>query len=125
MHWFYIFIGAGLGGLARFASLEFVLGVAGWRALPFGTVFVNVFGSALMGLAFAALGGGERNSAAFAFIGTGFLGGFTTFSAFSLDAMRLIERGQLSHALGYIGGSVVLSIASLFLGLAVYRTLFD
>lgn len=121
MSWLYVFLGAGLGGVARYAISELTRRAAGPDSLPLATLSVNVIGSLLMGVAFSALVGAERSPALFAFIGAGFLGGFTTFSAFSLDVIRVLERGELSLALGYLIGSVALSIGALALGLFAHR----
>lgn len=90
---------------------------------PLGTLTVNVLGGLLMGLlagflAFRYSGGGQGIRL---FLGTGILGGFTTFSAFSLDAVLLWERGQPAAALAYVLGSVVLSIAALLAGLSLAK----
>ncbi len=81
---------------------------------------VNILGSFLMGVLVVLLArkGGQ---AAAPFLMTGVLGGFTTFSAFSLDAITLYERGQFAAAGGYVFGSVVLSLAGLFVGLLFAR----
>ena len=103
-------------GCARWCGLEF----------PWGTLTVNVMGSFVMGLiaGWLALRAGDGWSQhARLFLATGILGGFTTFSAYSLDAVLLWERGQISAAALYVAGSVVLSIAALAAGLALIRTL--
>jgi CrcB protein len=113
-------------GGALGATLRALAGAAAARLLglgfPWGTLFVNVVGSALMGLAFALLverGGPGRLAP---FLTTGLLGGFTTFSAFSLDAVALFERGEAGRAALYVGASVALSIAALTAGLALGRS---
>ncbi|MCK8464399.1 fluoride efflux transporter CrcB [Aliiroseovarius sp. S1339] len=112
-----------LGG-AIGASARYLTGNAVTRALghgfPAGTMVVNVIGSFLMGVLVVALArkGGQ---AAAPFLMTGLLGGFTTFSAFSLDAITLYERGQIAAAGSYVVGSVVLSLAGLFAGLFAAR----
>jgi fluoride exporter len=113
-------LGAGCRHLVNGAALR-LLG----PAFPFGTLFINVAGSLLMGLLAGWLaarfsGGGQ---ALRLFLATGILGGFTTFSAFSLDAVLLWERGDVAGALTYVLGSVVLSIATLVAGLLVMRAL--
>ena len=88
---------------------------------PVGTLAVNLLGGLLMGLlagVLARTGGGEAWRL---FLGVGVLGGFTTFSAFSLDAVTLAERGQLLLAGGYVALSVAGSIAALVAGLALAR----
>jgi len=111
-------IGSALRHLVGFASLR-VLG----PNFPWGTVAVNISGSFMMGLlaGLFALRGGTQEWRLFLL--TGALGGFTTFSAFSLDAVTLWERGAASEAFAYVGGSVVVSIAALFAGLWLARAL--
>ena len=117
----FVFIGAGIGGVLRHVFNGWVTGLAG-GGFPYGILAINVLGSTAMGLVagwFAFRGqdlGGLR-----LFLATGILGGFTTFSAFSLDAALLIERGDVMVAASYIVGSVVLSIMGLFLGLWLMR----
>ncbi|MCH9765016.1 MAG: fluoride efflux transporter CrcB [Alphaproteobacteria bacterium] len=112
---------AAVGG-ALGAGARHLVNVAFGRLLgsgfPWHTVFVNVVGSLAMGILIAALAvrfSGPLETRTF--LATGVLGGFTTFSAFSLDFANLVERGAWSQAIGYAGGSVVLSIAALFVGL--------
>ena len=111
-------------GGALGASARYLTGVGAVRLLglcfPWGTLTVNVVGSFLMGVLIVALA--ERGGMRFApFLTVGILGGFTTFSAFSLDAVTLFERGQVSAAAGYVAASVILSITALFLGLWIAR----
>ncbi len=91
----------------------------GW---PWGTLTVNLLGGLLMGLlvgvlARAAAGGDNWRL----LLGTGVLGGFTTFSAFALDTVGMVQRGDLASALGYVLLSVAGAIVALFLGLAIAR----
>ncbi|MBT8408353.1 MAG: fluoride efflux transporter CrcB [Alphaproteobacteria bacterium] len=115
-----------LGG-AIGASARYLAGVAAIRLLgpgfPWATVTVNIAGSFLMG-AFVVLAAHRGLTHMSPLIMTGLLGGFTTFSAFSLDAVTLYERGAMAQAAGYVAGSVILSIAGLFAGMAVARALF-
>jgi CrcB protein len=111
-------IGAAGRHLVNLAALR-LLG----PAFPAGTLVVNVVGGLLMGLlagwfALKYEGGGQ---ALRLFLATGILGGFTTFSAFSLDAVLLWERGDMLASVVYVLGSVVLSIAALLLGLSIMR----
>jgi CrcB protein len=94
-------------------------------AFPWGTFAVNVAGSLAMGLLIGLLArnGSESGAALRLFLATGVLGGFTTFSAFSLDAVTLWERGAAGQAAAYAVGSVVLSILALAAGLAAVRGL--
>ncbi len=112
-----------LGG-AIGAALRFLVGVSAVRLLgsgfPMGVLTVNVVGSFLMGLCVVYLG--QRGGAAWQpFLMTGVLGGFTTFSAFSLEAYTLFERGAVGQAAAYVGLSVGLSIAGLICGIAIAR----
>lgn len=111
-----IFVGAGLGGLARY-------GVSGWvqatggAGFPWGTLLVNVTGSLLLGFVYAFLEGTAAAPEWRAFLGIGFLGGYTTFSTFSYETLRLVQDGQWERALLYAAGSVLLSLAGAVLGL--------
>ena len=87
---------------------------------PWGTTVVNVVGSFLIGLAFVILAG---RGAGYLMVATGVLGGFTTFSAFSLDTFRLIEAGQTGVAFAYVAASLILSLCACGAGLAVARGL--
>ncbi|MEC7298000.1 MAG: fluoride efflux transporter CrcB [Pseudomonadota bacterium] len=114
-----------LGG-AIGASARYLTGVAALRLMgpgfPWGTLVVNVIGSFLMGAIVILLA--ELSANRFApLLMTGLLGGFTTFSAFSLDAVTLWERGETMQAAAYVAASVVLSLAALMAGLFVARTL--
>ncbi|MFM2389119.1 MAG: fluoride efflux transporter CrcB [Pseudomonadota bacterium] len=113
-----------LGG-AIGASLRYLMVFATARAFsgsfPIGTLAVNVAGSFAMGLLFVILT--ARGSHLHPFLLTGILGGFTTFSAFSLDAVTLWESGQPTQAAVYVSASVILSLAALIAGAAIARTL--
>jgi CrcB protein len=104
------------------ASLRHLSGMAAVRlfgsGFPWGTLFVNVFGSFLMGLfiAWMVKKTGVSNDVRL-FMATGILGGFTTFSAFSLDVANMVERGAMSSAFVYIAASVIISLAAVFIGL--------
>lgn len=114
-----------LGG-ALGASARYVTGIAAVRLLgkgfPWGTLTVNILGSFLMGVLVVALLHLSANRFA-PLLMTGLLGGFTTFSAFSLDAVTLYERGQFGAAAGYVAASVLLSIAALVAGLGLARSI--
>jgi CrcB protein len=122
MGYLIVFLGAGIGGAlrhgvnlaaARLFGLEF----------PFGTLIVNVVGSLAMGLLagyFAYRTGLPQHYRLF--LTTGILGGFTTFSAFSLDAALLVERHAYGLAAAYVAVSVAISLAALFAGLAVFQS---
>lgn len=120
MTYLIVFLGAGLGGALRH-GVNVGTARLGY-GFPFGTLLVNVAGSFLMGLlaGYFLLRTGVQQDMRL-FLTTGVLGGFTTFSAFSLDAALLIERHAYGAAAGYAAGSVIASIAALFVGLAVFR----
>ncbi len=116
-----VFLGAGIGGAFRHgvnvgSARLFGLG------FPMGTLIVNIVGSFLMGLCagyFAFRPGLDQHLRLF--LTTGILGGFTTFSAFSLDTIVLVERHAYGLAAGYALGSVIASVSALFVGLALFR----
>ena len=113
-------IGAALRYLAGRIALRF--GAADFASV---TLCVNVLGSFLMGVAAVWLvRRGVGNAQVSLFITTGILGGFTTFSTFSLDLMRLLESGRIGLAAGYAFGSVILGLAAIFAGAALARGLF-
>ena len=117
-----VFIGAGIGGALRHGVNVGAAKLFGF-GFPFGTFILNVLGSFVMGLFagyFAYRAGIPQHMRLF--LTTGILGGFTTFSTFSLDAALLIERHQFGSAAAYVVGSVAAGLAALFFGLAVFRT---
>jgi CrcB protein len=123
MNYVLVFVGGGLG-----ATLRHLVNVTCARcigtAFPYGTFIINITGSTVMGLIAGYLAfKGEASQPWRLFVMTGILGGYTTFSAFSLDTAILYERGEIGLAALYVVGSVVLSIAGLFAGLALVRHL--
>ena len=123
MSYLLVFVGGGLGATLRHLVNVFCTRCIG-TGFPWGTFIINISGSTVMGLieGYLALKG-ETSQPWRLFLMTGILGGYTTFSAFSLDTAVLYERGELGLAAVYIVGSVVLSIAGLFAGLALVRHL--
>lgn len=120
-----VFVGAGLGGSLRH-FLNINLGRAFGTDFPWSTCFINVSGSLVMGLltgwlAFRAGGGLTQHTRLF--FATGVLGGYTTFSTFSLETILLFESGRTAAALAYVVGSVVLGALALWAGLALVRGL--
>jgi fluoride exporter len=112
-----------MAGGAIGAGLRYGVGLAlpakgGW---PWGTFAVNIAGGLVMGLLAASLMKGSAGETARLFLGVGILGGFTTFSAFSLEGFRMIQQGQWGMAAGYAAASVVGSIAALAAGYGIAR----
>ncbi len=121
MNYLLVFFGGGLG-----ASLRHAVNMLSTRALgtafPYHTFIINITGSTVMGLIAGYLAfRGEATQHWRLFLMTGVLGGYTTFSAFSLDTALLYERGEVGLAALYVAGSVGLSILGLFAGLALVR----
>lgn len=117
-------LGGAVGAVARYVTVIWITRALG-PGFPWGTLAVNVLGSFAMGIAVVVLierlpSGSERLAP---LLMAGLLGGFTTFSAFSLDAIQLVERERWMAALGYVSGSVIVSIAALAAGIAVARGL--
>jgi len=107
-----VFVGGGVGAVLRYAA---TLAIGG----PAATLAVNLAGSFAIGLCMPLLPG---DGPARLLVMTGLLGGFTTFSAFSLDTMLLAQRGEMGAALTYAGASVILSLAAAAAGLSLGRT---
>jgi|SoiMethySBSTD1v2_1073268.scaffolds.fasta_scaffold168725_4 fluoride exporter len=118
-----VFCGAGLGGMLRHAVNG--LGMRLGTTFPWSTLFVNVTGCLIMGVLagwFTFRGEGSRQALRL-FLTTGVLGGYTTFSAFSLDTALLWQRGQYGLATLYVGASVLAALAGIFVGLSLMRRL--
>ncbi len=121
----YVAAGGGAGAVLRYQVGRLVTHLTGPAAIfPWPTLTVNVVGSLLMGLLAGWLArhgqGGEQWRL---LLGVGVLGGFTTFSSFSLELMLLIERGQAGLAVAYAAASLVAGLAGLWLGLVAMRAL--
>jgi fluoride exporter len=113
-----VMAGGAIGaGLRYFASVA----LTGRSGFPFGTLAVNLIGGFAMGLLAAFVLRGIASEGLRLFVGVGILGGFTTFSAFSLESFQMIERGQIMMAAGYALASVIGSVAALALGFALAR----
>jgi CrcB protein len=117
-----VFVGGGLGSLARY-GVGVAYGPVKW---PYNTFTVNVLGGLVMGLVvgWLALRGGADQERWRVLLGVGVLGGFTTFSSFSLETALMIERKAYAVAAGYTALSVVVSISALFAGLYLARRVF-
>jgi fluoride exporter len=121
MNYLLVFVGGGAGAALRHAVNMICARHIG-TAFPYGTFIINISGSIVMGLIAGYLAfKGEASQPWRLFLMTGILGGYTTFSAFSLDAALLYERSEIGLALFYVLGSVVFSIGGLFAGLALVR----
>ena len=121
MSYLLVFFGGGLG-----ATLRHLINVTCARCMgtgfPWGTFIINITGSTVMGLIAGYLAfKGEASQPWRLFLMTGILGGYTTFSAFSLDVALLYQRGETALAALYVLASVALAIGGLFLGLALVR----
>ena len=114
-------IGGALGAGGRYGV---GLALSAWlgAAFPWGTLAVNLIGGLAMGILAGALARGGDTEVFRLLLGIGVLGCFTTFSAFSLDVVALIERGQAVSALGYVAASVVGSVALTAVGLNLVRS---
>ncbi|MFJ1312034.1 fluoride efflux transporter CrcB [Agrobacterium sp. P15N1-A] len=118
-----VFVGAGLGGAARHGVNQMAANLIG-LAFPYGTLAINIVGSTAMGLLTAYFSfRGYLPQELRLFLATGVLGGFTTFSTFSLDTVALWERGEPGLAALYALLSLLLSIAGLVTGLVIVRAL--
>lgn len=120
---FLVMLGGALGAGGRYFAGRVAIALGG-GGYPWGTLFVNVTGALAMGL---LVGGLARAAApqenARLLLGVGVLGGFTTFSAFALDIVVMVDRGAWGVALGYALASVIGSVLALFCGLAIVRGL--
>ena len=120
MNFLLVMAGGAIGSAGRY-----LVGTATLRAFgpnyPWGTLAVNLIGGFLMGLLAGALARTSGSEHTRLLLGVGVLGGFTTFSAFSLDAVTMVERGQWGIALAYALVSVIGSVVALFAGLYLVR----
>jgi CrcB protein len=123
MSYLLVFLGGGIGSSLRHAVNMLSIRTLG-TGFPYSTFVINITGSTIMGLiaGYLAFRVGASQSWRL-FLMTGILGGYTTFSAFSLDAMLLYQRGDAGLAIAYVLGSVVLSLAGVAAGLALVRSL--
>jgi CrcB protein len=124
MSFLVVFLGGGIGAALRH-GVNLVSARLFGTAFPWHTLIENVTGSLVMGVlaAWFAFKSGEASQTWRLFLTTGVLGGYTTFSAFSLDALLLYERGAVAQAALYVGASVALAIAGLVAGFALVRHL--
>ena len=116
-------LGGAIGAVLRYLMGVGFLRAVGQGAFPIGILTVNILGSLLMGV-FAVVAAQRGLTHLAPFVMVGILGGFTTFSAFSLETVTLIERGQIGLAGLYVGLSVIGSVGGLMLGLWMARGVF-
>ncbi|HEX5508471.1 MAG TPA: fluoride efflux transporter CrcB [Pseudolabrys sp.] len=122
MNYLIVFAGGGIGAALRH-GFNMLFARALGTAFPYATLFENVTGSVVMGLLAAAFAfKSDIPQHVRLFLTTGILGGYTTFSTFSLDTAVLYERGEIGMAAAYVLLSMALSIGGLFVGLAVVRS---
>ncbi|MEM1192611.1 MAG: fluoride efflux transporter CrcB [Pseudomonadota bacterium] len=116
-------LGGAIGSVLRYFSLEGARHIFG-AGFPVGTLAINIIGSCALGVLMGVIAMRTDPGHAWRlFAGVGLLGGFTTFSAFSLDTIVLIEKGSIGPAAAYVIATVILSVLALFGGLALGRTL--
>ena len=117
----WVALGGALGAVGRYLAVAAIAALAG-GAFPYGTLAVNVAGCFVLGLLTEAMAAAwPASQEVRAFLVAGLLGAFTTFSAFSLDTVDLVERGHLAAAAAYVLASVALSILALAAGLKAMR----
>jgi len=124
MNLLFVAIGGAIGSVARYL-IQSLIGHYAGSSFPYGTLIVNITGSVFMGLLIGWLGRmmpGHTQSIHL-FVAVGVLGGYTTFSTFSLESVNLLEEGRWMAMSLYIVSSVVLSIGGLLVGLRLMRTL--
>jgi len=119
----YVALGGAVGASCRYLFGVAMLRLTGPAEFPMAIMAVNIIGSFLMGV-FVVAAANRGLTHLSPLVITGLLGGFTTFSAFSLETVTLIERGQMASAAVYVALSVTLSIAALMLGLLIARGVF-
>ena len=121
MTWLAVALGGALGAALRHAVSVVVLRLAHGHVVPYATLLVNVVGCAAIGVIAGSLAGGrlELSQSARAFVIVGVLGGFTTFSSFSLDTLTLVRTGLTGTALLNVAGHLILTLLAVFAGFAV------
>jgi CrcB protein len=124
MQWLAVALGGALGSVLRFAAVSYLTPLLNYR-FPLGTFLVNLAGSFLIGVAYVVLVEKTTLAAEYRlFFITGVLGGFTTFSAFSLEILQLWQEGHAFNAIAYATSSVILGLMLAFAGMALTQKLF-
>lgn len=119
---FPVMVGGAVGAGARHLVGQILLARLG-PGFPWWTLSVNIAGSLMMGLLIGWLARSGGSDQARLFLGVGVLGGFTTFSSFSMEFWTLFERGQMAQAAAYVGASVIIGIAACGVGMVMMRQL--
>ncbi|MEL0156027.1 MULTISPECIES: fluoride efflux transporter CrcB [unclassified Sphingopyxis] len=119
---FPVMVGGAIGAGARHLVGQILLARLG-PGFPWWTLSVNIAGSLMMGLLIGWLARSGGSDQARLFLGVGVLGGFTTFSSFSMEFWTLFERGQMAQAAAYVGASVIIGIAACGVGMVMMRQL--
>jgi CrcB protein len=115
----WIALGGAAGTVCRYLVSAWLLAALG-AAFPYGTLAVNLLGSFLLGVLYGVGSTSDRiGSTLMLALSTGFMGGFTTFSTFSLDTLKLVQGGQLGVAAAYVGGTLVGGLVGVWLGYAL------
>ena len=117
-----IFVGAGVGGVARYAVSQWVQAKAG-AEFPYGTLLVNVTGSLVLAFLYATLEGTPAAPEWRAFLGIGVIGGYTTFLTFRYETVRLLQDGDWARAAWYAAASVILSLVAAIAGFGLATAL--
>lgn len=117
MIWLYIALGGAVGAVARYGLAGWVQTRAGFH-FPWGTLAVNILGSALIGASLRYLEAAPAPAEIRALVAVGVLGAFTTFSTFSYETVGLLEEGAFGRALGYSLGSLLLGIVAVYAGMS-------
>lgn len=123
MNYLYVALGGAVGAVMRYASIT-TLGQWLGSAFPYGTLAVNAVGSLIIGALAACMMRQQLPHEMWLFLAVGVLGGFTTFSSFSLEVVTLFERGEIVASLGYVVASFVLCVGLAFAGLSLTRAVF-
>jgi fluoride exporter len=124
MQWLMIAIGGALGSMARFAAVGYLTPMLNFR-FPIGTFIVNIVGSFLIGVAYVVIVEKQLIPAEWRlFFITGILGGFTTFSSFSLEILQTWQEGHVFNAIFYAASSVVLGLLFAAIGMSLTQKLF-
>ena len=124
MQWLAIALGGAIGSVLRYAAVSYITPLLNYK-FPLGTFVVNILGSFLIGAAYVILVEKTKLPVEYRlFFITGLLGGFTTFSAFSLEILQLWQEGHVLNAFAYATSSVILGLLMAFVGMALTQKFF-